>query len=419
MTNQNKRTRHLATQKPTFMSSGTPSRSRGGRLWQVVGAMEARGGGISRTVAEVALSFRRRGTAVTILAGAHPGCYEEDRRTWRYLGEHGIELHIEPATSRLRLFRCPKLTEILSAKMQPGDVVHLHGIWEGLLWDAAKIARARGIPHVVFPQGALDRWSMNRRKWKKQAAWLAGAGRMLRQASAVQCLTDWECKEVGRFGLPALLAKIPNGVDLSHYDCRESREQRTIGDAGERPPLNILFMSRIHPKKGVTLLINAFAHLARQCPDATLTVAGFSADTTYLNDCKSLARRLGVESNVRWIGPVWDEAKLRALAQADLFALPSYQEGFSLVVLEALAAGLPVLITNECRFPDVQTHAAGRVVPAESNAVAQALVELAVLDPRLRRAMGRRAQELVQQRYTWDIVTTQLADLYTTLGAAI
>ncbi len=289
------------------------------------------------------------------------------------------------------------------------DVLHLHGVWEPLLPAMARTARSVGRPYVVTPHGMLDPWSLAQKKWKKKLALALGYRRMLDSAGALHLLNEDERSLLAPLKLRSLGEVIPNGMFLEDVD--PPADPRIFGSRqpgpGERP--YILFLSRLHYKKGLDLLADAFAAIAAKYPHVDLVVAG--PDGGEEQPFRQRIIQLGLEARTWLTGPLYGPEKWSALAGASVFCLPSRQEGFSVAILEAMACRVPVVVSENCHFPEVREVGAGRVVPLDSSSIAAAL-DAVLADPPGAKAMGEAGQRLVEQRFTWSKVATQMLALY-------
>ena len=203
-------------------------------------------------------------------------------------------------------------------------------------------------------------------------------------------------------------ASCPTGFTLEDFArLPDPAPFRARWELGEGPVA--LFLGRLHARKGLHLLIPAFADAAQSIPGARLLIVG--PDEGQRAALETQVEQLKLEERVIFTGLLTGEDKLAALAAADLFALPAVGEGFSMAVLEAMTCGLPVLLTPGCNFPEVVDAGAGLVVEREVSALREALHALLTDDER-RASMGRSARELVHARYTWPQVVTQLEDVY-------
>ncbi|HKD06937.1 MAG TPA: glycosyltransferase [Bryobacteraceae bacterium] len=375
-----------------------------GTIWHVIGSLDPSRGGTTAAVAEISSRLAKRGHPTRILAGAAAGSIESDLAHWDRLRAAGVRLDIE-AASGVPL-RSPALTKRISDSVKSGDVVHFHGVWEGLLWDAARVAERAGVSYMVCPHGMLDRWCRARSRFKKAFAWNLGARHFVRRAGIVHCLTEHDRVETQEVCGPAPVRIIPTGVDPTAFPVREAR-------SGPPRPLEILYLGRVHPKKGLDVLLEAFASMNHP---AALKIAGPSDDAAFESRCRAIVSDRNLASRVRWLGPLLGERKLAAFRSSDVFVLPSWQEGLSIAVLEALACALPVVLSEQCHFPEVGHHRAGFVAPNEAQAVAASLDTLAAMDEASRREMGAAGRRLVETSYSWDSIVNQLEIAYSELG---
>lgn len=290
---------------------------------------------------------------------------------------------------------------VLRNVLKDASFVHIHGVWEPILKHAARIARSLKVPYCVQPHGMLDVWSMRQKRLKKRVALLLGYRKMLNGAKFIHALNTDEANLLDPLGLTPPRLVIPNGIFLEEFADLPGK-----GYFAERfPQLQgkrvVLFLSRLHTKKGLDILAAAFSMLAKSHPDVDLAVAG--PDGGAKDGFVSLVKDLGITDRVHLTGPIYGAEKLRALMDAACFCLPSRQEGFSVAITEALACGLPVVISEPCHFPEVRTAHAGAVVALEPANVAAAIGD--ILDnPDMAAIMGENGKRLVHENYTWPRV---------------
>lgn len=290
------------------------------------------------------------------------------------------------------------------------EVVHLHGVWDPLLLAAARAARELGRPYVVTPHGMLDPWSLRQKRWKKRLALALGWRRMLDRAAALHLLNADEKALIAGLGVRAPGAVIPNGVNADEFDPPPNPAvfRRRLPALGDHP--YVLFLGRLHYKKGLDYLADAFRILAGRNGDVHLVVAG--PDDGARADLERRIAAAGLTDRVHVPGPVYGAEKLSAVAGAACFCLPSRQEGFSVAILEALACGTPAVVSPECHFPEVAEVGAGRIVPLDAAAVADALARV-LADAGLRERMGKAGRELVAARFTWPRIAERCIEMYT------
>jgi len=357
------------------------------------------------------------------------------------LARHGVDVHViatddngperlsvaldQPITEdgavyryfprQIRPYTCSlPLTTWLWAHVRDYDLVHIHAVFSYASTVAAWCASARGVPYIVRPLGVLNQWGMrNRRPWLKSLSFRLIDRRVLERAAVIQYTSLSEQKEAEELPFHAPAAIVPNPVQL------DDPATLTRGAFRKRHPelkgkTIFLFLSRLHEKKGVDLLLPAFARVHQTMPDTALVIAG-DGSPALVSSLKQMAAGLGVTPHVVWTGFVQGEEKRSILADADLFVLPSYSENFAVAAVEAMGFRLPLIVSDQVGIHDqVNAHQAGIVIPCQVEALAGALERLAG-DPALRRSMGERGAALAHSLYSLDAVCESGIRLYRSL----
>jgi len=288
------------------------------------------------------------------------------------------------------------------------DGIHIHGIWEAHCAVGASIAQACRRPYVLSAHGMLERWAVQAKLWKKAAYATLVETNNLRKATCLRALTRAEVGDYRRIGLTNPVAIVPSGVAIPEGVSAAPFHAVYPQLVGKRV---VLFLGRLHPKKGLAMLLRAWAHLAPSFDDAHLVLAGPDFDGTR-RTLEGLVNELGIRHQVTFTGMLTGRMKWSALAMASVFALPSFSEGFSVAVLEALGMGLPVIVTGTCNIPEVAENRCGWVIEPEQSAVEIAIEESLRLSAFERHLMGERGKALVSSRFTWPVVGKQMAEVY-------
>ncbi|MCC7351646.1 MAG: glycosyltransferase [Phycisphaerales bacterium] len=289
------------------------------------------------------------------------------------------------------------------------EMLHLHGVWEPLLLAVTQEARRLGIPYAIAPHGMLYPWSMTQKRWKKKVAMLLGYRRMLNRAAFIHVLNTDERDATALQKLHAPLQILPNGI-FTHevaslptaFEFRKAHPQ-----LADRP--FILFLARLHPGKGLNHLAQAFAIVAAAHEQAQLVVAG--PDGQAKEPFQRQIADMNLSDRAHLIGPLYGRDKFAALSAAACFCLPSEHETFSMAITEALACSLPVVISENCHFPEVAEVGAGKVVPLNAQTIANALLEV-LNDPDAAKRMGQAGRQLVSERFTWPVIARQSLQAY-------
>jgi len=286
--------------------------------------------------------------------------------------------------------------------------LHIHGVWETHCSVAASLARACKRPYIISAHGMLDRWALQHKRIKKALyAALIETGN-LRRATCLRALTADEADDYRRIGLTNPIAIIPSGVDVPRDSSPELFWEAHPQLRGQKIAL---FLGRLHPKKGLHLLLNAWAQVSRSAKDVHLVIAGPDSENTRAA-LERMVDDLKIRNSVTFAGMLPGPRKWAALAASDLFVLPSYSEGFSVAVLEALAMGLPVIVTHPCHIPEVSNHKCGWVIEPELTALEQALEEFLETSSQTAAQMGQRGRNLIHERFRWPVIGKQMAEVY-------
>ncbi len=290
------------------------------------------------------------------------------------------------------------------------DLVHCHGLWMYPGVVARQFASRHNKPFLISPHGMLEPWALNHSRWKKRLAAWTFEKRNLDSAACLHALCSTEAENFRRCGLCNPIAVVPNGVDTALFQtppARAALEARFPMLCGRRWAL---FLSRIHPKKGLLHFLQAW-QAAGVASEWVLIAAG-PDEGGHEAEAKRLSAELGVAGRVCFTGPLHGDDKLAALAGAELFVLPSFSEGFSVAVLEAAAASLPVMLTPQCNFPELAKAGAAIEVSPDVAGCLAGLRRILGLAEAERQAMGERGRELVARNYAWPVIAEQMIRVY-------
>ncbi|MCE9616606.1 MAG: glycosyltransferase [Lentisphaerae bacterium] len=376
-----------------------------GPVIMVTHSLSRRAGGLYFSVRRLAQSIHDLGVSTRVLglADADAG---RDRAAWLPLKAEAFA-----TAGPAGLGYAPGLFRALDEAATPGAVMHLHGLWKLPSLAVLRTARKRRVPAVISPSGMLDAWALRQSACKKRLVRFAYEDANLRESPCIHVLCQPELDQVRAFGLRNPVAIIPNGVDLPPPES----------DAADPAPAEwhgrriALFLSRLHPKKGLDELIPAFARCDPDRHGWALAIAGPDEGGYEA----VLRRQIAAAGSpfIRLVGPQYGPAKDAWLRRADLFVLPSFSEGFPIALLEALAAGVPALMTPACNFPECERAGAAITVAPERHALADGLRRFWAMSSEARRDMGQRGHQLVARGYTWPNVAAQMLAVYRwTLG---
>lgn len=376
------------------------------KVLQVVPSLAPEWGGPVKVVNELAGALEAIGVSSEIISAQGRRVGNPETVT----NDIPIHLFETGPIARLWTAHTPGLKKTLARKIPDFDLVHIQELWHYPGYIASKIARSRNVPYIVTIHGELNEWNLQQKRLKKQIYMTAIQRGILQKSAALHAITQAESNRIRQLEIETPVAMIPNGIHTEEFENLPDRSQFVSRYPELENRLIVLFLGRIQQKKGLDILAQAFGNLVRTRHDVRLVVAGPDEDNT-LTEIKTILKSQGALEKAVFPGMLTGEQKLEALGAADIFALTSYSEGFSVALLEALSAGLPLVITDECNFPEVGDSRAGFVVRPNDSETASALMSL--LDSAdLRREMSENARRLVRSNYTWERIAEKMFTLY-------
>ena len=362
-------------------------------------------GGTIASVHGLCRSLAARGHDVHVVTTSVNGAADSPVPHGSAVDIDGVKVWYFQSPRFRRVYWAPAMRHHLRTHIAEFDLVHTHAMYLWPLWAAARCAEAADVPYVVSPRGMLEKGLIEQKSALLKAGLIAFVERQtFERAAAIHVTSARETEEAAAFGFQLrCVREIPNGADLDP-------ETGTVPDAITQivngQPF-VLFLGRINWKKGLDRLLAAFARL----DDARLVIAG-NDDDRYRPALEERAQRLGLADRVTFTGPVHGAAKAALLGGAQLLVLPSYSENFGNVVLEAMAAGRPVVVTPEVGLaPVVASVGAGLVAEGGPESLSRAIATL-LSDPAQRLEMGKRGERAVAERFTWPAVAAQMESLY-------
>ncbi len=380
------------------------------RLLHVVASYHpaVRYGGTIVSVHGLAAALAARGHEVHVYTTSVDGERDSDVPHGQPVMLDGVCVWYFRSPNVRRLYRSPGLRSQLAATVASFDLVHTHAVFLWPLWVAARAAQRAGVPYVVSPRGMLERDLVRQKSPFLKALWIALIERHnLERAAAIHVTSAREADELAAFGfrLPPVVT-VPNGVGAGPSPDQDHRVPDQLAATIARGPY-VLFLGRISWKKGLDRLVRSMPYISGS---VRVVVAG-NDDEGLRPSLEAEAAQRGVAERLVFTGPVAGSGKQALLASAQLLVLPSYSENFGNVVLEAMAAGCPVIVTPEVgAAPIVEASGAGWVVDGAPSTLGARISELAT-NSELRAGMSVLAREAARG-YTWDFVAGQMERAY-------
>jgi glycosyltransferase involved in cell wall biosynthesis len=356
------------------------------RSLEVFCHLDPRYGGVATSVPTLVAEMTRRGS---VCATPLPILTREERG----LAPEWLPIEIAGWLS-------PRYWHQLRNAIEVVDLVHVHGLWQPASLLACELAIRARKRLIISPHGMLDRWALQRKAWKKQLAGLVVQQRLLQDADAVRALTAAEDKAVREYCGTDRVRIIPNGTSLPPAGLLPRIPNADLPSEAKVMTL----LSRLHPKKGIDLLLRVWPQIAVDFPDWHLVLAGPNEG--------GLPAEAGAGPRVHCIGPLNETERWELLLASRLFVLPSYSEGFSKAVLEAMAASLPVVISRACNFPEVTSYGAGWVVDLYDESVEATLRQALSSPDSLLTRKGEIGRTLVESQYSDAAIASRMTSLY-------
>ncbi len=367
------------------------------KVGMVTASVSRNGGGIHEVVRRSALELHRRGSNVSVF-GLSDEHFAEDREAW---------MSIAVSAFRHRGYKlfgyAPDLLPALRSAAP--DVLHNHGLWMYPSVASVRWSKLTHRPYIISIHGMLDPWAVTHSYWKKKLAGMMYEHRHLTNAACLHALCSAEADAIRRYGLSNPLCVIPCGIDLPCLEGEKPARQKNV----------LLFLGRLHPKKGLLNLLTAWQQLQGDGASAAarweLWIAGWDQGNHEAGLRKYCAEH-GLLSSVRFLGPKFGADKESLLRSVDAFVLPSFSEGLPVSILEAWAYKLPVVMTRACNLP--QGFEAGAAIGVETPppAIARGLLDLMSISEAERSTMGMRGRQLVEEQFSWTSHAEQMSSVY-------
>ncbi|MGQ7947231.1 glycosyltransferase [Flavobacterium sp. WC2509] len=275
-------------------------------------------------------------------------------------------------------------------------IVHINGIWTPQNWGFQKVAQELGIKVVLSPHGMLEPWILAHNPWKKKIGLFLYQNKAIRRAEHIHVTALMEKESVRNLGYTNELTVIPNGIDLSEI----KKKKELYGTK------KVIFLSRIHPKKGIELLLEAWR--ATNTQGWSLEIAG-NGDANYIQNLTQSANDI---ANVHFVGAKYGEEKWRFLRSADIMVLPTHSENFGIVVAEALAVGVPVITTKGTPWEDLNTHKCGWWIDLSVSGLSSTLTTVFSKDTLELKELGANAMKLIEDKYNINKIGIDIKKLY-------
>ncbi|WP_452232350.1 glycosyltransferase [Lacinutrix sp. MEBiC02595] len=291
-----------------------------------------------------------------------------------------------------------------SLKQSDATLLHGHGLWQMPVHQMAKIARQKNIPYIITPRGMLEPWALTQGKLKKQLALQLFQYKDLEKATCLHATAPMEVDSIRALGLKNPVAMIPNGINLEDFPKQKPTKAKQ--------PFRLLFLSRIHKKKGIENLIEAWQQVSTGLKQNWVIDIYGNGDQAYINSLKEKIKAANLQDQISIKSPVFDDQKLKVFREASIFVLPTFSENFGIVIAEALASYTPVITTKGAPWQELNTHDCGQWIDVGVAPLVDALNTMMAKPPEVLQQMGANGRQLIEQKYSMQAVAKQMLALY-------
>ena len=301
----------------------------------------------------------------------------------------------------------------LAKQVKKKDIIlHTQNQWNYPSYCAFKLSKKYNVPLVCSVRGSLYSWSLNQYKYIKKIFWHSFQKQIFKNASCIHVTEFNEYQAVRNLGINTPVAIIPNGVELDEFkikiDKQYAREKLNL----KKGKKYILFISRIHPKKGLEYLVSTWSKLAYQYNNWDMIIAGPVDDKVYFDRIKRIINNANLDERVLVTGMLNQNERLNAYFASDLFVLPSHTENFGIVIAEAMAAGLPVITTTGTPWKEINDNSCGWWIDLFAENIKNALIDAFMFTEKDLQLLGENGRNLIFKKYSWIEQTEKMIAVY-------
>ena len=359
------------------------------KILSFVSSIDLSSGGPSRSVPMLAKGLAELGVDITLMA----------------IRSENMNIHALEGTSVKLKVISPSFSRREIAKFladERFELIQIQSVWEMPYHKVMVEARKLNIPYIVTPRGMLEPWSLSQKKWKKRLAWWLYQRNDVQKSACVFTTAKMEAEHVSALGITTCKAVIPNGIETVGYPCKSSIE-------GVKK--QVLFLSRVHVKKGIELLFDAWKRIHSEFAGWQLLVIG-NGEAEYIHSLENRVENLGLKDCIKILPPVFGNDKIQIYQESALFCLPSYSENFGMAIAEAMSCGTPVITTTNCPWNILNDTKTGWCIDLSVDNLENALREAMGMDANALYDMGQRASKLIYDNFDYRSVTRKTLRLY-------
>lgn len=359
------------------------------KILSFVSSLDLSSGGPSRSVPMLVKGLAELGVDITLMT----------------VRSENMNIHaLEGTTAKLKVlspsFSKKEIAEYLASERF--DLIQIQSMWDMPYHKVMVEARKLGIPYIVTPRGMLEPWSLSQKKWKKKLAWWIYQRNDVQKSVCVFTTAKMEADHVSNLGITTCKAVIPNGIETDSYPCKTSI------DIVKK---QVLFLSRVHVKKGIEILFDAWKRIHSEFAEWQLLVVG-NGKAEYIQSLENRMECSGLKDSIKILPPVFGNDKIQLYQESALFCLPSYSENFGMAIAEAMSCGTPVITTTNCPWNILNDTNTGWCIDLNVDNLEHVLREALSMSPTGLYDMGQKASKLIYDNFDYRSVTHKTLRLY-------
>ena len=296
-------------------------------------------------------------------------------------------------------------------KKEKNIILHTHNLWNYIPYVSFELAKKYNIPHIVSIRGSLYSWSLAQNSLQKKIAWNLFQKKILNQSSCIHVTNISELKAVRSLGISSPIALVPNGINLDEFKIMNNKDVSKAKLGLKKDKNYILFLSRVHPKKGLEYLVDSWIKNSKKYHNWDLLIVGPINDYKYFNDLQNEINKYNLSNRVHFTGMLRGEKRIDCYSASSLFVLPSHTENFGIAIAEAMAAKLPVITTTGTPWEEIEEHDAGWWVELNLQNINTALLKALSCNEVELKKKGYNGFELIQ-KYDWKHQSIKMKKVY-------
>lgn len=378
------------------------------RIIHLVENLDDSYGGPAKSIPFLCHYLQAEGVEVVILSVQ---AHEQEHNT--VVSKYDLNWESFPQKGPSKLYYAPKIEKRLLELINDDTIIHVHNSWTYVSFLARKMARKHKVSLVAAPRGSVYSWSLSQRKYLKKVFWNLFQRSAFQSARIIHVTEENEAKAIRDLKISTEMALVPNGIELPEVVPEKHTWKQNSLQELELPEENryFLFLSRIHPKKGLDLLVNSWAEIQKDFPEWNLLIVGPEENQSYLQGIHKKLRKSNISKTVRFLGLLEGSRKMAAFGAAELLVLPSHTENFGIVIAEALALKIPVLTTHGTPWTEIEQYGAGWHIELSQENLTETLIEALTCTPEALIAKGEKSDEFISN-YKWSIQAEKMKKVY-------